>query len=690
MKKVIIVFFILLNVMLFLGIREVYLENDLTDMLQIHTVQPDIVHSALIISNANDDSIDNDVSDAMFEMFRYLSKRFDISIEYGEYYRNQSEYLRYLISYTPIDERLELITDTSLDFFNADNELFYTNRHGVDNGVNFYLLNNRITVNFFPITALGIIRGGEYMFVARSQAELDESISIFMSEFGSYVDRIAEFGADPFIVDEAINLFLLPTTVIMMMLIALLIIIFIHLNAKKIAIQKTMGLSVIHIVRKMLLPFIVIIVFTIGIVNIALFTVFVGTINARTIPIIVTLTNSAVLQLIGVIITIAISCLLLLLIPTYSLLKNNNFSRYLMGANYMLKILALLIMLPLLSGRIDLIQGNIKMINHVEYYENNAEILNFEFSPMFNPRYRGNGYGSLLMEIVMSASGGDITEEMVFEHELLYEYQRAYRILNEAGAIFSQNSSSFDEILILTINENYMAKHPIRNTDGSLVNTDQFESEITLLVPEIHINNDFIINMVVPHYSIIEIDNEQILYDYSLGWGFYGVPEQPYIIMAFTDAAFRFDASPFRSVFIDFDFNETLKNTPFYDRILISTVGNELNRIRAYHTREAAEHLLVMIPIYVLILLIIIQYSYFYNKAYQKRIFVQRIMGYNPFRIYLQMLFESSLIVLMIISIGWYLQLDVRLLLMVLVLEVIVYLTVVMISRKKSLVYNYE
>ncbi|MDR2590145.1 MAG: hypothetical protein LBC71_04065, partial [Oscillospiraceae bacterium] len=275
MKKVIIVFFVLLNVMLFLGIREVYLEKDLTDMLKIGNVQSDIVHNSLIINNKYNEDIENDISDAMFEMLRYLSKRFDISIEYAEYFSDLNEYFKYLISYTPIDERLELITDTSLDFFNADNELFYTNRHGVDNGVNFYLFNNRITVNFFPITAMGIIRGGEYTFVARSQSELDESISIFMSEFGSYVDRIVEYGADPFIVNEAINSFLLPTIVIMMVLIALLIIIYIHLNAKKKKKKKTMGISLINIVKKMLLPFIVIIVITIVIVNVALFTVFV-------------------------------------------------------------------------------------------------------------------------------------------------------------------------------------------------------------------------------------------------------------------------------------------------------------------------------------------------------------------------------------------------------------------------------
>ncbi|MDR2590133.1 MAG: hypothetical protein LBC71_04005 [Oscillospiraceae bacterium] len=690
MKKIITIFFVLLNVMLFLGIREVYLEKDLTDMFQIHNVQPDIVHSALIISNANDESIENDVSDAMFEMFHYLSKRFDLLIIYGEYLLNQNELTDYLISSSPIDERLNLITDTSLDFSNVDSELFYTNRHGVDNGVNFYLLNNRITVNFFPIAALGIIRGGEYMFVAHSQTELDECISIFMAEFGSYVDRIVEYGADPFIFNEAINSFLLPTIVIMMVLIALLIIIYIHLNAKKIAIQKTMGISLINIVKKMLLPFIVIIVITIVIVNVALFTVFVGTINARTIPIILTLTNSVILQLIGVIITITVSCLLLLLIPTYSLLKNSNFSRYLMGVNYVLKILALLFMLPLLSGRIDLIQDNMKMINHVKYYENNAGISNFEFSPMPNPRYRGDGYVSLFMEVLMSASGGDITKEMIFEHELLYEYHRAYHLLNEAGAIYCYRTELFGGTPILTVNENYLAKHPIRDINGNRVNINQLDSEFVYLVPEIYKNNGLIINSIAPYYDIIEIDNEQVLYDYSLGWGFYGLSEQPYIVNVFTDAAFRFDASPFSDVFVDSDFNEILKNTHFYDKIIISTVGDELNKIYQRNMQEALEHLIVMIPIYLLILLIIVQYSYFYNKTFQKRIYVQRIIGYNPFRVYLQMLFESSLIVLMIISIGWYLQLEIRLLLLVLILEVIVYLAVVMISRKKSLVYNNE
>jgi len=693
MKKIIIVLLVLVNVLLFLSIREAYFENDFADMVQLHNAQPDIVHSALIISNPHDDLIGVETSDAIFEMFRYLSRRFDLMIMYGENFSEHNEYTTYLIANSPIDERLGLVTETSLDFFYDNTGYFYTNQRNVDSGINFFLLNNRITVNLFPITAMGIIRGGEYFVVARTQEELEESISIFMAEFGSYVDRRVDFGATTFGVEEVVDTFLLPTILILMLMIAIIIIIVIHSYSKKIAIYKTLGISVFHIAKQLFFPLIGLFILTIVAVNTVLFAAFVGVINIRTIPIIMTLVRSMTLQLIGVTVTIAVSCLLLLFIPTYSLLKNSNFSRLLMGANFVVKIAALIVMVALLSGRIDLIQNNFRVINHVRSLDENAGISNYEFSPMLNPRYRGDGYHSLLIDLFRRIDvQQNVDPNIIYEYEILYEYHRAYRLLNDAGAIFCYGTGEFGGLpSILTVNENYLAKHPVKDVYGNIVDLRQNTSDIIYLVPEIHLNSSFVQDLAALGYDIMVIGNEQTVIDYSLGWQLFdNISEQPYIINVFTDAAFFLDASPFSSVFIDADFNELMRDTIFYDKILISTVGSELRQIRERHIQETLEHIFVMVPIYALILVIIIQYSYLYSKVFNKRIYVQKTMGHNPFRIFAQMLFESCLAVLVVVSIGWYLQLDIRLLLMVLAMEVVVYLAVVAKpARKHSFGHNY-
>ena len=678
----------LVNILLFFNIREVYMENDYTDMLQIYIVQPDVVHASLIINNPNNESISDASSEAIFDMFRHLAQTYDVVISYSEANHGRSEYVYYVITNTPIDERFNLLADVSLNFINHV-DYFYTNQRNIENGITFFLLNDRIDVRFYPITAMDTIMGGAYFIIARSQAELDEIIGIFMAEFDSYVDEIINFGADPFDIEEAISSFLSPIIVVTMALIALVIIMYFHTNSKKIAILKTMGMSLFQVANKLFLPLLLSIALAIIVLNILLFMFFVGAINVRTVPIIWTLAHSVGLQLLGVTITLILSSLLLLCIPTYSLLKNSNINRFLMGANYILKIIVLIVMLPFLSGRIDLLQDDFNMIGHVRYYERNASITDYQFSPMLMSRYHRDGHTSLMMHIFVEVGIGNVEPNIVYEHQVLYEYHRAFRILNEAGAILCQYLPGFNEIPSgLLVNENYLAKHPVRDLHGNLVNLSQIDSDVVHLVPEIHFS--YAESLLTQGYEVVIIDNEQDLFDYSLSWSFLGVSSQPYYIMVYKDSAFRLDASPFRDVFIDDDINELLRETSFYNRILVSTVGDELNSIREWRLQEIVNHMLVMIPTFALILVIIIQYSYLYSKVYRKRIYARKIMGHSQLRIFSQLLIESSLAVFVVASIAWYLELDIRLLAVVMLLDILVYLTVVAISQwKHSLVYDY-
>jgi len=690
MKRIIAILILLVNMLLFYNVREVFIERDTADMLQIHRVSPDIVHASLIINNRNNMSISDETSEAIFDMFIHLTQKFDLLIMNGEANFERNEYITYLIASMPIDERLELVTNTSLDF-KYERNYFYTNQRNVENGVNFFLLNRRATFNFLPITAMGTIRGGEYTFVARSQEELDESISIFMTQFGEYVSQIIEFDSDPFDFQEAIESFLTPVILVAMLIIALVIIMYIHIHAKKIAVLKTMGITFFHIAKQLFVPLVLIITLSIVVINTVLFTLLVGALNARTLPMVWTLLQSGVMQLIAVIVTILVSTLLLLFVPIYSLLKNSNLNRFLMGANYVLKIIVLVVMIPFLSGRLDMIQDNFRMISYVRHYEQNGLFSEYQFSPMLNPRYRGDGYFAAIMEITGTADWDSIDSEMLYEYDVLYEYQRAFRILNEAGAIFSQGSSGMGGVPPgLVVNENYLAKHLVRDVYGHYVDLSHSVSEIIYLIPEMYLGSGYVENLISLDYEIVIIKNDQVLFDYSLLWDFTGIPTQPYTLRVFRDNSFRLEASPLTFVFVDGDINALLRDTSFYNRILVSSIENELNRIRERHTQEIVEHILVMAPTFALILVIILQYSYLYSKVYKKRIYAKKIMGHSPFKTFLPLLIESSLAVVAAISIVWYLQLDIRLLLMVLIMEIAVYLAVVAASAwKHSTAYDY-
>jgi len=511
-------------------------------------------------------------------------------------------------------------------------------------------------------------------------------VAIFMAEFGHLVDRRMEFGATPFDADEAIDSFLTPIILVAMALIFLIIVMYVHIYSKKIAVMKTMGISFFVLVRELFLPLLLLIIAAIAAVKVILFIFFVGAVNVRTVPIIWTLLQSGSMQLVGVIITLALSCLLLLLIPTYSMLKNSNINRYLMNANFVLKIIVLVMMLPALAGRIDSIQENLQMYRHVHYYERQGNIAHFEFAQGLISRYRGDGYGILWLNLLREY-GDEITLDIIREHELMYEYFQEYHILRDAGAIYCQGGKMMGGEALLTVNENYLRRHPVYDFDGNAVDISSFDADIVFLVPERYMDRWFVEMWQEEGYEIFSIPNEQNLFDYSLSWrsSFGQSINATYIVCVLTNDYFMFDASPFTNVFFDGDINEALRGTRFHNRIIVSTVGDELSRISELYIGYILDEILVLVPSYLLVLVIIIQYAYLYLKAYGKRIYAKNIMGHSPFRIFTGLLVESSLAVAAAISIVWYLGLDIRLLALVLVMEVAVYLGIVAMSRHKNL-----
>ena len=454
-----------------------------------------------------------------------------------------------------------------------------------------------------------------------------------------------------------------------------------------------MGVSFFNVVKQIFIPLLFIIILTITLTYLGLFFIFITDLNIRTIPIVQILVRVGGLQLFGVVTVLVISSVLLLLIPLYSLLKNNSMNRILMSVNYVMKVTVLVVMLPLVSTRINLMQENLTMINHVRHYQQNSTVLNHQFSPMLQPRYRGDGYDTLLMELLRFGAGAPPDPAIIYEHNLLYEYHRAHQILMDAGAIFVQSSALFMGEPVLIVNENYLFTHPIRDLYGNFVCLSDFTADSVYLVPEIYSNERFIAGMIERGDQIVIIDNEQAVFDYTLfwRWQFGNIPIQPYIIHVFRDDVFRLTASPFNFVFYDGDFNGILYDTIFYNRIVISTMADELQQIRSSQIDDVIEHVLVMLPMLLLVLMIIIQYSYLYLKTYQKRVYTRKLVGHNQFAIFSHLLIESSLAVLAAVSVAWYLRLDFMLLFTVILFDFAVYLVTIAVSKwKHSLTAEYS
>jgi len=673
MKRIISVLFFVINTLLFFGIMTVYENKDSNYVYQIETEQSGVFHEWIALDNSNRE-ID---SQSMFELFKELTERYEllISVSLGDFSRNQFDF--YMASHTKIDQRLGLVTDVSIDF-NESDAYFYTSRKDNPEGIYFYLLNTDLDVNIYPITYLGEMPSTMISFVANSQKELDESIAILLNHFGDYLTRIGEPTAEPYVVQDEINTFL-PTTIIMSMICAfLLLMMYVHAESKKIAIFKTMGMSLLVTAFKMFFSLFVIIALVILITNSLLFAIFVGTVNARTIPMIIDLVKSGTYQLIGTFFTIVLSCLLLTFIPSYSLLKNSRLNHQLMKVNYVLKILVLITLLPLRTDKINNIMQEFAVIQ----YATNREIDGFQFVPRYKTEYENDGYDLFKYWEEFSQSR-DI--DIVNHDDLLYEYHQAYQILNEAGAIFCKSYELYGNDSGIMVNENYIKKHPIKDIDGNWIDIDRIDADVIYLIPEFYFEyhtGEFYLSDPFDNanYEMIVIDNKQEIFNYSPFWE-YEFIQRPLMITLYKDTAFRLDASIFRDVYIDTDIKELLKSTPFNDKIVISSLGEEFAYQRERMIKNILDEVRFVLPTLALILVITIQYAYLYLKEFSQRIFIRKLLGHNPFRIYGGLVLESGFAVIVAAFITLLRKNDIRLFVFLMGVEVLVYLLIVLFLR---------
>ena len=651
----------------------VYENKDSTYINQIEIDQLGAFHEWIAFDNSSGE-LD---SQSLFELFKELTERYEllISVRLGDYSKNQ--YDIYIASHMNIDQRLGLVTDLSINF-NETDDYFYTSRKNNSEGIYFYLLNTDLDVNIYPIANLGEMPNTMISFVANSQDELDESISIFLNRFGTYLTRIGEPSSTPYVVRDKINAFL-PTTIIMAMICTfLLLMMYVHTKSKKIAIFKTMGMSISTTAFTMFSSLFIIIISTIIITNILFFAIFVSSINARTIPMLIDLTKSGIYQSIGAFLTIVLSCFLLTFIPTYSLLKNCLLNRRLMEVNYVLKILILVTFLPLISDKIY----NIKQELTVIRYATNHEVESFQFAQRYKKEYENDGYDLLKYMKEFSQSRDP---DIVIHHEILYEYHHAYRILNNAGAILCKSYTLYGNESGIMVNENYIKKYPVKDMYGNWIDIDKINADVIYLIPEYYfeyLSGEFYLadpfyNM---NYEMIVIDDQQGIYNYSPFWE-YDFLNRPHMITLYKDTAFRLDASIFKDIFINADMKELLKNTPFNDKIVVSLLGDELAYNREWMIKNILNEVRFVLPALALIFVIIIQYAYLYLKVFGKQIFVRKLLGHNPFHIYSILLLESSFAVIVAASITLLKKADVRLYPYIIILDILVYILISLLSQ---------
>lgn len=309
MKKIIVAFFLVVNLFMFLGILEIYEEKDLFYIHQLEVLQPNVVAEWVSVEDI-DNELDNK---ALLSALEELTNRRDllVSVRLGNYSKNQYEV--YIAANKNIDESLNLVTDTSVNFNKTD--AYYTSDENDEEGIFFYLLNKDLDITISPLSYLERMPNTLLLLTSNSSEELDEGINELMQQFAPYLTRRGEVGYEPFSHKEEMGAFL-PVTIALTMICAfLLLMMYIHAKSKKIAIFKTLGVSPFATAVKLFFPLLCFIFLGIILINTALFYWFVRVVNAKTIPLILDLVKSVLYQMAGVLLVMVLGFLLLRFIP---------------------------------------------------------------------------------------------------------------------------------------------------------------------------------------------------------------------------------------------------------------------------------------------------------------------------------------------------------------------------------------
>jgi len=676
MKRILIILCVILNSLLFVSILDSYKQEDLSNIHTITRFQDEVYNTWLRIENM-DQRID---SVAMFDKFEALSKQYDLIISTFKMNLENDVFDIYIVDDKNINERFSLITDSTLNF-NSTYDQYYTNQVHDSQGVLFFMLNRDITVRLLPMRMLSNAISNEYNFTSANSEELNHAVAQFKDAFGQYVTAQSQFENIPFDREASISEFLTLTIAISAICTFLLIIMYVQSQSKKIAIYKTLGTSLLLIGKKLLLPLYLLSTISIITTNVVLFIVFIRVINTRTLQFLFDLLHTSIYQIVGVAITLLLSVIMLMFVPTYTLLKNNNVNRNLMSVNYLLKIVILVVTLPILTERITNIEHHLVFFR----YASTHDVDTYHFIPRFKPGYTVDDYDPITYFIEFFQ---DYDANIIYRHPPLYNYHEAYWKLNDAGAILSKSQSMFDWDATLIVNENFLRKYPIIDIMGDYIRIEDFTSDIVFLIAESNIDliheQFFTQHALQQSYEIIVISDQQEFFNFTFNWWFDTMYfSLPHNFFVYTDTSFRIDTTIFQEVFFNGDVNDILRDTVFYNRIYTPSMQEELQRIRHQRWILIQNDLVYVIPTIMLASLIISQYAYLFIKVFTKQIFVKNVLGYNPARIMIRLLLESSLAVFIAIIIAVFNQLDYRLLLMVLALDILVYLIAIVFTQKR-------
>lgn len=701
MKKIIVVMFLVISLVLFFSIVKSYEDDDHTFLMQIETkYRSEMEDRTILRSDFRLIFPEDTVAPERF--YRFLKdlvygNDLLVTTSLGDAPHGKHEF--YMMADTPMDRRLGLMTNTSLNFF-EDDGAYYTNQSDEeqDGGVFFYLTAKRYKVHIYPMTRLDYIPQSNLSLFSESKDVLDQATRAFQAEYGDFVEK-KDANAVQQTVDDAIREFLPMTLVLVLLTVLLVVMMDVLANSKKIAIMKTLGTSVFAAGLRLFLPLVLVVTGVVLVVNALLFLFRIGVINERTLHIMGSLAKANTLLLLGFVVVIGVSCLLLTFIPTYSLLKNSRFDRTLMNVNIALKIAVIIFLVPGVSGMLAEASKSVKIMR----YANEPSVAHYQYAPRLTSRYQSISmrYAKELISLTVKYTmAGD--PSIVDDFSLVAASIDAYEKLNDAGALYCRSETiqytgdmwHYRGQALgsgapgLRVNENYLRTYPLVDVSGEIIDMDAIDADIVIFCPKgyDHIPDDFLTPLPTDRntYQYVTISDKQNLHNLDVFGGveLYDFIRYPLVITLYKDTTFRPDASPTQYVFFDGDIRARLRDTIFYDKIDVTSLAEGRSYLVEYERNHLTDNLRFSMPILFLVMMIVAQYAYLYVKVYAKQLYVRKLLGHGPYRMMLRLFVESSLAVFVALVVVMLRHQDIRIFIVLLAMDVLGYLLAVESTKR--------
>lgn len=628
MKKILLLFIVFSNILLFSSVHDIYKEKDVSDIYNMYGFKTGKIVTSLDFKN----EIGSLDKKQFLETIVKISHDQQVMFYVEEEDYEKSE-LTYYISYAkPLNQAFHLVSNQALVL--GKSRSFYSNQEG--KGVPFYTINKDWNFSFHSLLDLSNKKTPvTTLLMVGTQKHTEQALKKITSQYGKYLQEASHTTQDHLNTRQALSKSLQPLLFMSLAVVVIILLMYTDMSSEKIGIMKMEGYNHVDILMALYRSITLMIIIVPIIVLTLLFFILLKQINYVTLSMGYALMKYVLIEIVGLIACIGINYLVILTTSFSLLIKQAKQNKYLLNINFIIKIICVIGVISMFTSGLQNVRKDFILWNNLQkygYYYRSAQSIEG-----LKEGYQNDGY-----DLVKYTSG---------QYDHMYEvYQKNYDIANKLGAFYFERQEvtvGDQEMSVFYINSNYLNAVKFLDHNGQRVSIDNSKKEITLLVPESKKSipiSDYILdekNTV----STIHIKDNQSYIDYSM-LSNRNVVNNP-IFIVYSDQANRVSKTLFSTMYFTSHLEMVLEKTGYKGKVSINSGKHEYQSEVNYLNKQFSKDLTQILFPSILIILIIVQYCHMYLKCKKEKIAVKELLGFDYLHCYLDLYIENLIVYLL-------------------------------------------